>query len=158
MTTAQTALHALVADGGKARLLRATGPRLHRELAELEAFERPSAHQHISELVSDHPGRSFESSGHGGGSASHMRHGVGDDYDPHVAEVEHYVARIADRLVALHRSNHLGALVLIAEPRLLGVMRAKLPEELHKLIVREISGDYVHANHQQLLKLIDAPD
>ena len=157
MTRDQTAIHALVADGGKARLLRVTGPRLHRELAELETFENPSAHLHVHEMVSDRPGRSFEGSGHGGGSASHVRHGVGEDYDPHITEIEHYVGRIADRLVGLHRSKQLEALVLVAEPRLLGVMRAKLPAELHKLIVREISGDYVHADHRQLLKLVDGP-
>jgi protein required for attachment to host cells len=157
MNPEQTALHALVADGGKARLLCATGPRRHRELADLETFERPSAHQHVSELISDRPGRSFQSSGHGGGGASHLRHGLGDDFSPHVAEIEHYVDRIAARLVTLHRSHHLGALLLIAEPQLLGVLRARLPVELQKLVVREIVGDYVHADHRQLLELIDAP-
>jgi protein required for attachment to host cells len=157
MNPEQTATYTLVADGGKARLLRITGTRPHRDLAELEAFERPSAHQHVSELLSDKPGRTFQSSGHGGGGASHLRHGVGDDYDPHVAEVEQYVDRMLARLVTLHRSRHLGALVLIAEPQLLGVLRARLPAELQPLLRREISGDYVHADHRQLLELIDAP-
>jgi protein required for attachment to host cells len=152
----QTATHALVADGGTARLLCVTGPLLHREIADLEKFDNPSAHLHVHELVSDHQGRSFESTGHGGAGATHSRHGVGSDYDPHVTETEHYVARIAERLIELHRAHKLTALVLIAEPRLLGVMRARFPVELHKLIVGEKSGDYVHADHRQLQTLIES--
>jgi protein required for attachment to host cells len=156
MSHSQAATHALVADGGTARLLCVTGPLLHREIADLETFQNPSAHLHVHEMVSDHQGRTFESAGHGGAGGTHTRHGVGSDYDPHVTETEHYVARIAERLTELHRTHHLNALVLIAEPRLLGVIRARFPVELHKLIVGEKSGDYVHADHRQLLTLIEA--
>ncbi len=156
MSQTQAATHALVADSGTARLMRVTGPRLHREIAQVETFSRPSAHLHVHELVSDHPGRAFESSGRAGVNATHTRHGVGGDYDPHTAEIERYVERILQRLVALHRAHGLSQLMLIAEPRLLGMLRAQLPAELQKLVVREISGDYVHADHAQLLSLVDA--
>jgi len=148
--------HALVADSGLARLLRVTGPRRHRVIEQVETFERPSAHLRAHELTTDRTGRVFESSGRSGTNATHMRHGAASDYDPHTIEIEHFVNRVVQRLEALHRAGELDAWVLIAEPRLLGVLRAHLPPDLHKLIVHEISGDYIHADHERILELVDS--
>lgn len=150
--------HALVADSGLARLMRVTGPLRHRVMDQVETFERPSAHLAAHELTTDRTGRVFESSGRGGTNATHTRHGVASDYDPHTVEIEHFVKRIVQRLEALHRAGELNAWVLIAEPRLLGVLRAHLPSDLHKLIVHEISGDYVRADHERILGLIDSQE
>lgn len=147
--------HVLVADSGIARLMRIAGPAKHRHLEPEEVFERPSAHLPAHELTTDGGGRVFESSGRGGVGATHTRHGVASDYDPHTVEIERYVARIAQHLELRHRAGQLSNLVLIAEPRLLGVLRARLPPEIHRLITLEISGDYVHADGDLLLRVID---
>lgn len=60
--------------------------------------------------------------------------------------------------MARHDAGELSALVLIAEPRLLGVMRARLPKALHGLITHEICGDYMHAKDAQLLGFIEAEE
>jgi protein required for attachment to host cells len=148
--------HALLADSGVARLMRITGPRRHRVVDQIEAFTRPSAHLPAHELTTDRTGRVFESSGGGTANATHLRHGVASDYDPHTVEIEHFVKRILQRLQVLHRAGELNAWVLIAEPRLLGVLRAHLPADLRQLVVREVSGDYVHADHEHILNLVDS--
>lgn len=158
MNPAETFLvtHALVADSGLARLMRVTGPHRHRVIEQLETFERASAHLAAHELITDRAGRVFESSGRAGSNATHTRHGVAGDYDPHVVEIEHFVKSIVQRLQNLYRAGELKAWVLVAEPRLLGVLRAHLPAELHKLLLREISGDYVHADRDRVLELVDS--
>jgi len=91
-------------------------------------------------MTSDRTGRVFESSGRGGTNMTHTRHGAASDYDPHTVEIERFVKRIVQRLEYLHRAGKLNTWVLIAEPPLLGVMRARLPTDLHRLIAHEISG------------------
>ena len=100
---------------------------------------RASAHLPARALTSDLTGRVFESSGRSGTNATRIRHGAASDYNPHTVEIERFVDRIA-RQLGLHAAGELSALVLIAEPRLLGVLRARLPKELHKLVTHEISG------------------
>jgi protein required for attachment to host cells len=68
---------------------------------------------------------------------------------------ERFVAHIAQQLESRHRAGVLSNLILVAEPHLLGVMRQHLPAELQRLISREIAGDYVHADQQQVLRLIE---
>lgn len=150
--------HALVADSGLARLMRVTGPHHHRVMDQIETFERPSAHLPAHALTTDRTGRVFESSGRAGTNATHTRHGAASDYDPHTVEIEHFVNRIAQRLEVLHRAGQMNAWVLIAEPKLLGVLRTHLPADLVKLIVHEVSGDYVRSDHDRILKLIDSPE
>jgi protein required for attachment to host cells len=147
--------HLLVADSGVARLLRVVGPHKHRTIEQEELFERPSARLHARDLTTDLGGRVFESSGRAGTGATHTRHGTASDYDPHAVEIERFVVHIAQHLESRHRAGALSNLVLIAAPHFLGVMRARLPADVQRLISREISGDYVRAHQEQLLGLLD---
>lgn len=70
---------------------------------------------------------------------------------------ERFVARIAQHLASRHRAGALSSLVVIADPHLLGTIRQHWPAELRKLISREISGDYTHADQRQVLRLIEPP-
>lgn len=147
--------HVLIADSALARLMRLTGTRRHRTLEQEALFERPSAHVPAHELTTDISGRVFESSGRGGEVATRTRHGAASDYDPHKVEIERFVARIAEHLEARHRAGQLSNLTLMAEPHLLGVMRARLPVQLHRLITLEISGDYVRAEPSVVLHALE---
>lgn len=146
--------HVLVADSGLARLFRLTGSRLQRRLEEEAKFDRPSAHLPAHALTTDISGRVFESAGRAGVGATRTRHGAASDYNPHTIEIERYVARIGHELESRHRTGRLSNLTVIAEPRLLGVLRAHLPNDIQKLVTREISGDYTHANHALLLRVL----
>lgn len=150
--------HVLVADSGMARLMRLTGPHRHRSLEQEELFERPSAHLPAHELTTDISGRVFESSGRGGSVPTRTRHGAASDYDPHKVEIERYVARIAEHLEARHRAGQLSNLTLVAEPHLLGVLRARLPDEIQRLVTGQISGDYVRADPSLVLRVIEEAD
>ena len=150
--------HVLIADSGMARLMRLSGPHRHRTLEPEEVFERASAHLSAHELTTDISGRVFESSGRGGEVPTRTRHGAASDYDPHKVEIERYVARIASHLEARHRAGQLSNLTIIAEPHLLGVLRARLPAEVHRLVTQEIAGDYVRSEPALVLRVLDEAD
>jgi protein required for attachment to host cells len=120
--------HVLVADNGHARLMRVVGPHKKRSIEQEELFESGTAK---------------------------TRHGAATDHDAHTAEIQRFVALIAQHLESRHRAGALSNLILIAEPHVLGVMRARLPADVLHLISREISGDYAHADTQQLLRLVE---
>lgn len=149
--------HVLVADSGRARLLRLSGPRRRPGIEQEAVYERASAHVPAHELTTDISGRVFESSGRGHTGATHTRHGANSDYDPHVVEIERFVARIAADLEARHRARALSNLILIAEPRLLGVLRARLPDDIRRLVTREVPGDYTHADNAAVLRVLESP-
>lgn len=137
----------LVADGGAARILLARGNNGSFGFTEVARLERPSAHQPARALTSDRTGRVFDSGSRvGHGPKTRTRHGAQSDYDPHAVEVERFAKRLARWLDAERRRNGIEELVLIAEPRFLGVLRPRLSVPTHKLIKREIARDLVRAD------------
>ena len=69
---------------------------------------------------------------------------------------QHFAIRIAQQLQSWHRAGALSNLILVAEPHLLGALRKHLPADLRALLSRGINGDYVHANQQHILRLIES--
>jgi protein required for attachment to host cells len=148
--------HLLVADSGVARLMRVMGPRGHRVIEEFETLVRATAHLPARALTTDRTGRVFESAGRGGRIATRVRHGAASDYDPHAVEIERFIAHIVQRLQSLQRTGDLQALTLLAAPRFLGLMRRKLPASVRRTIVRQRTGDFVHANVRRILQVIES--
>lgn len=136
----------LVANSGKARIFRRLGKRFAPELQELASLERPTAHLHARDLTTDLAGRRHSTAPPT--STSHrtvMHHGTASDYDPQAVEIERFAQQLAARLSELARHSPLEELVVIAEPRFLGVLRRKLPELLHQRVSREVTRDLTSA-------------
>jgi protein required for attachment to host cells len=123
----------LVADAAGARFLRMDSAARRLELIRSE--EHPKGRRKAGELVSDQPGRSFDSCGTGG------RHAMEPDTDLKRAERERFVRHLAHEVAAEVAAGRLDGLVVVAEARLLGELRAAFPDEVTARVRQEIRKD-----------------
>ena len=143
----------LVADGGTARFLRVRSEDGKRSLTDVATLERISARSPARDLVTDRPGRVYDSGGRTGhGPMTHARHGANSDYDPHAIEVERFAKRIARRLDLERRNKSFDELVVIAEPRFLGVLRVHLSALTERIITRQAAKDLVRSDDARILR------
>jgi protein required for attachment to host cells len=143
----------LVADGGTARLLRVDSANGRKSLNEVATLERPTAHSPARDLVSDRTGRVFDSGGRTGhGAMTRSRHGANSDYDPHAVEVERFAKRIARRLDLERRREGMEELIVIAEPRFLGILRTQLSAPTGRIIARQAAKDLVRSDDARIMR------
>lgn len=126
----------VVAESSRARILRLEG--LQSPLCELDDLVNPDARAHEQDLISDRPGRTFDSSGQGRHAkqapASHKQQRSADFARVLAERMEHGLAQ-----------GEFEEIILIAAPEFLGLLRQHLSEatkqhvkrEIHKNIVRE---------------------
>ena len=105
------------------------------------------ARLHDRDLVSDRPGRVFDhapaASGRRGAVAHHAT-GAEGERRPHRHVATLFARRIAEALALAQREGRIDRIVLMAEPRFLGLMRRALPAELAAIVAVEIPKDLVH--------------
>jgi protein required for attachment to host cells len=123
----------LVADAAGARLLRADRVTHRLELIRSEVHNKGRQKPH--ELVSDRPGRSFDSS-HAGG-----RHSMEPDTDLKRAELHRFVHHLAQELDQAVGAGKLDGLVVVMAPRMLGELRAALSQRVTARVRQEIGKD-----------------
>ena len=124
----------LVANQAEAQIY-ASG-QLSGNLLLVEVLANKEGVTHPRDLVSDAPGRSFDSTGLG-------RHAM----DPKTGVMEEqrrkFVKKMAARLQAAHLKGDFSQLVLLAAPAVLGVIRKSLTTELKKIVIKEIPKDVI---------------
>ena len=132
----------VVADGMRARILRreAAG---HFAPATDQDFYDADAHGHSRDLKSAAPGRAFDT-----GSGAH--HAMQPRHDPHALEKERFVQHIASVVNDAAARSAFDRLILVAPPRVLGVLRAALDERARARILGEVHKDLVRAPLDQL--------
>lgn len=131
----------LVANSGNATLFTADSPTA--PLAELATFANREARVKQMDLVSDRPGRSFDSHGEG-------RHAMEVEVDPKKQEQIRFARMIADRLEQGRVKNAFGRLVLVVAPMFLGLLRANFSAPLNALVSLEIDKDYTALRPEEL--------
>ena len=99
------------------------------------------------DINTDKPGRSFDSMGQG-------RHSMGSDQDPidHVAQ--QYASQLAELLNKGRLSNAYEKLVLIAEPKFLGILRAALDKNTALLVVQSVNKELLDVKEEDLEKYL----
>ncbi|MDW8259588.1 MAG: host attachment protein [Gammaproteobacteria bacterium] len=145
------AKYVLVADGGQARVLRTERSAL--TLTDILHLERPSLHKPARELTSDISGRSFRFAAAARGGRRRptaVPHGTNSDFDPHAAEIARFAKRVARALDEFRRRGDMEQLIVIAEPRFLGLLRTALRPVIRRLVRREIARDLVHADVRRI--------
>ncbi len=134
----------LVADSSRARLFVREDDQ---GLKEMEAFVCPEERLREQSLTTDREGRSFDSRGRG-------RHGMA----PATSQLEQtavgFAAELAERLEALRTSGALERLVLIAAPRFLGHLRAKLSGPVADLTVLTVDKDLTRQDPDRIAEHI----
>lgn len=124
----------LVADSARARLFEASGAKA--PLQEQTDLVMPSARLQEQDLVSDRPGRSFDSGGEG-------RHAMEPTTPRKEVESDRFAARIAALLEAERVAGTYTRLILVAPPAFLGQLRGALTDPVRALVTSELNQDLV---------------
>jgi protein required for attachment to host cells len=113
------------------------------ELEELKVFEHPESRLHNMDLVTDKPGRDFESSGT-------RRHALEPKVLPKRHEFAVFAKELADYLESAFNQKEFEILYVAANPSLLGLLRQSLHANVAKLIKGEIDKDMTHMKPQEI--------
>jgi protein required for attachment to host cells len=115
----------------------------------LHNITAPDARTRERDLGSDTPGRSFDSKGSG-------RHALEPSHTAREHLRENFAHLIADILDAGRVENKYQHLVIVAAPKLLGDIRAKLSSATQQLVSAEIDKDMTGQDLSVICALIDA--
>lgn len=102
--------------------------------APLEAvseFDDPGARLKPGEINSDRPGRAFDSNGKG-------RHAMGSAVNPGEQRSIRFAKRVAEQLDRARQRNRFSRLVLVADPKFLGLLRHGLNPATRSRLTAEI--------------------
>ena len=112
-------------------------------LVELETMENPEARAKQMDLVSDRPGRTFDSFGAG-------RHAKAVEVDPKEQLQIRFAKSIAERLERGRQQGAYERLMLVAAPGFLGLLRASFAAPLKAVVSLEIDKDYTALRADEL--------
>jgi protein required for attachment to host cells len=133
----------VIADGAHARVLEHSDDSPKLEAVESMAFDVDLPP--TREIVSDRPGRTFDSKGN-------ARHAKAGRSDPHRELKRGFAKKLAGALqesLAKKRYEHL---VLVAPPTTLGDLREALTKGVRVLVAAEVAQDLVKTPKSQLLR------
>jgi protein required for attachment to host cells len=149
--TETTRLCILIADGEHARLLRPAEDNVPHVA---NSFDSATAHRMAHELVSDRPGRAFESARPGS-------HGVAPRHDPHRMEQAKFAHFIAEQLCRAAANEAFDRLVLVAPAHVLNDIEVALDERTTAKVVGRLAKDLAkvpnHALSPHLHEWVAAP-
>ncbi|HWV51436.1 host attachment family protein [Pseudorhodoplanes sp.] len=123
----------IVCDGSKALFLQNAGDSKFPNLQTREVMEQTVPP--TSELGSDKPGRSHSSVGNGRSAV--------EQTDFHTQQEDEFLRSVMTKLDAAAHSGQMKAIILVAPPRALGVMRQHYTHALKQAVREEIQKDYV---------------
>jgi protein required for attachment to host cells len=131
----------LIADGTRARIAFNDGP--GRGIKPVFDQEFQGRNLASRDIVSDRPGRTFDSGGEG-------RHAKEPPSDPRELEKRNFARGLTQRLdEAAHRGDF-DRLVLVAPPRVLGNLRALLSAKARTKVTQEIRKDLTQITLREL--------
>lgn len=137
----------VVADSSHARIFRTEGFDGH--LVEVEALAHPEGRLHETNLTTDIPGRTFDSHGQG-------RHAMEEETPPKRHEAIQFAKRIGGLLESARNAGSYDTLVLVAEPRFLGLLRENLSRETNKLVELAIDKNLVRQTPEAIRERLPA--
>jgi protein required for attachment to host cells len=132
----------LVAESSRAKIYEQDQP--HSELHELEGFDHAASRMNDHDLVTDAPGRTFDSNGKG-------RHAITQDVEPKEQEAIHFARILAHHLDQNAKKKHFDKLVVIAPPEFLGFLRNSFSDHVSKMIVASVNKNLVHESAKNIL-------
>lgn len=129
---AMTKTWILVAHRSGARILENKGPRKGLDL--IQQIEHPEGRLKNHEINSDKPGHSFDSKGGG-------HHAYNNEHAPTEHVAEQFAKQLSEVLDHGRTQQRFDKLVLVAEPRFLGNLRAVIPAKTAALICATMDKD-----------------
>lgn len=131
----------LVANSSLARIFKVVKKS---SLVELAVLEHPESRLHTRDLVSDKPGRSFESMGA-------ARHAIELPTSPKQLEFVSFAKELARYLEEARTKGEFDRLYLAASPTLLGLLRQELTPLVTKLLNGEVNKDMTHLDSREII-------
>lgn len=144
---ALTKIWILVAHRSGARILENKGPRKGLDL--IQQIEHPEGRLKNREIDSDKPGRSYDSKGVG-------RHAYSNEHPPTAHVAEQFAKQLSEVLDHGRTRQRFDKLVLVAEPRFLGNLRAAIPAQTAALICATMDKDLGGVETRDLPKHLNA--
>jgi len=122
----------LVAHRGGARVFENKGP--GKGLNLLHDIPHPAGRLKNKDIGADKPGRSFDSRGQ-------ARHALSSEQEPTAHVAEQFAKQLSSMLDDGRNQHRYGKLVLVAEPRFLGNLRAALSPPTAALVTAAVDKD-----------------
>ena len=116
-------------------------------LREIEALAHPQTRALNQELLSDRPGRSFDSSGQG-------RHAMSTRVDAKQHEAMTFAKLLGERLERARTVGEFENLVLVAAPEFLGLLRKNLTDNTMKRVTKTIDKNLVQKDEAVIRELL----
>jgi protein required for attachment to host cells len=132
----------MVGDGARALFFRNTGSSLEPKLSVENVFEQYNPQTH--ELGTERPTRGSEFSGGSNTNGGRPRSNI-EQTDWHQLNEDRFAKDIAKKLYQLAHANRYQRLVIVAPPKVLGVLRKELHKEVLERVEAEITKDFAHA-------------
>jgi protein required for attachment to host cells len=107
------------------------------ELALVETIKHDAGRQRDRDVDSDRPGRSFD-------RTTGARHALSTDETPHDHDAHKFALSLAQQLQHAHGEHRFSRLVLVAEPRFLGMLREALDTQTAHAVVASVTKDLEH--------------
>ena len=133
----------LVANSSIARIFSA--PAALGGLNEIESYSHSASRALDQELNADRPGRTFDSMGSG-------RHAKEATVSPKEEEAVRFAEQLAARLDEARAKGDLDALMIVAAPRFLGLLRQKLDPVTRDIVSLEIDQDLTRLAAKEIRK------
>ncbi|KAB2846683.1 MAG: host attachment protein [Hyphomicrobiaceae bacterium] len=131
----------LVADAARARVLATTGPET--PLVQVPDFNLEAPHQKTSDIMSDKPGRTFQSVGS-------KRSAYEPHEDPHRALKKSFAHQLADLLEEKAKAGAFDRVVLVSPPAFLGDLRAVMSEAVRGRVHGEVAKDLTKTPNNEI--------
>jgi protein required for attachment to host cells len=136
----------LIADGGHAKVFESLGPAS--DLVPVEGMAFSAELPANRDILTDRPGRSFESQGR-------ARHAKENPSDPHRDLKRAFARKLAGILEAELAAKRFDRLVLVAPPPMLGDLREALSAKVRAKVAAELAHDLVKTPHAELPKHLE---
>lgn len=133
----------LVAHRGGARLFENKGP--GKGLNLLHDIPHPEGRLKNKDIGADKPGRSFDSRGQG-------RHALSTEQEPTAHLAEQFAKQLSTMLEDGRSQQRYAKLVLVAEPRFLGNLRAALSSPTAALVTATLDKDLAGVEQHNMTK------
>lgn len=114
-------------------------------LKEFELVEHPESRMYARDLVSDRPGRSFE-------SATVARHAIEPTTSPKEVEFNHFAKQLTEILNSAHQEGKFKRLYIVASPHFLGLLRPLIKSSTAQALTAEIDKDMTQLSAQEIRK------
>ena len=148
-------IRVVVADGRRATFFDVTRP--DAGLHEAGAVENPVGRLKDTDLETDRAGRRFGGAGgvsHGQGPAQGHHHGVDGERSTLQHDLTLFAKEVGRRIDADRVGHKFDKLVIVAAPKMLGLIRQSIPAPVQSMVAGEIAKDLVNHGPDAILNAI----